>query len=156
MPTKKTLGQWRWMLRIMGWWHIPLLGYVRPRLERIDDQEAIISIRLRRRTRNHLKSMYFGALAVGADVAAGLHAFYFSDELGVKPAFVFKSMKGTFHKRAMGTVFFRSAEGQVVKQVVELAKSTGERQHALVTVEATTADGESVATFEMEISVKVR
>lgn len=143
------------MLRIMGWWYIPLLGFVRPKLERIDEREAVVSIRLRRRTRNHLKSMYFGALAVGADVSAGLHAFYFSEELGVKPSFVFKSMKGTFHKRAMGTVFFTSNEGQKVRETVVRAKETGERQQAFVTVEATTADGESVATFEMEISVKV-
>jgi acyl-coenzyme A thioesterase PaaI-like protein len=156
MPAKKTITQWRWMLRVMGWWYIPLLGYVRPKLEQIDEQQAVISIRLRRRTKNHLKSMYFGALAVGADVAAGLHAFYFSEELGVKPSFVFKSMKGTFHKRAMGTVWFTSSDGQTVKETVLKAKETGERQHALVTVEARTADGESVATFEMEISIKLK
>jgi acyl-coenzyme A thioesterase PaaI-like protein len=156
MGAKKTLSQWRRMLRLMGWFYIPLLGFVRPKLELINDDEAVVSIRLRRRTRNHLKSMYFGALAVGADVAAGLHAFYFSDELGVKPAFVFRSMKGTFHKRAMGTVWFTSSDGQKVKETVLLAQTSGERQHALVTVEARTADGESVATFEMEISIKLK
>jgi len=144
------------MLRIMGWLYIPMLGYVRPKLERIDENEAVISIRLRRRTKNHLKSMYFGALAVGADVAAGLHAFYFSDEQGVKPSFAFKSMSGNFLKGADGTVWFTSADGQKVKQTVVLAKETGERQNAFVHVEAKTADRELVATFEMEISVKVK
>lgn len=142
------------MLWIMGWWYIPLLGYVRPRLERIDEREAVLSIRLRRRTKNHLGSMYFGALAVGADVAAGLHAFYFSDELGVKPSFVFKSMSATFHKRAMGTVWFTSQDGGLVRETVLKAKATGERQQAFVAVEARTADGETVATFKMEISIK--
>jgi acyl-coenzyme A thioesterase PaaI-like protein len=154
MATKKTLSQWRRMLWIMGWWYIPLIGYVRPKLEHIDERKAVLSIRLRRRTKNHLNSMYFGALAVGADVAAGLHAFYFSDELGVKPSFVFRSMKATFHKRAMGTVLFTSEDGQKVRETVTEARRTGERQHAFVTVEARTTDGESVATFEMEISVK--
>jgi hypothetical protein len=156
VPAKKTLSQWRWMLRIMGWWYIPMIGYVRPRLLLIDDTKTLMSIRLRRKTRNHLKSMYFGALAVGADVTAGLHAFYFSDEFGVKPSFAFKSMKAQFLKRPEGTVFFSSGEGLKVKQVVQTALETGERQNELILVEASTANGELVATFEMEISVKIR
>jgi acyl-coenzyme A thioesterase PaaI-like protein len=156
VPAEKTMRQWRWMLRIMGWWYIPMIGYVRPKLERIDENTAVLSIRLRRRTKNHLKSMYFGALAVGADVTAGLHAFYFCEKLGVKPSFAFKSMKADFHKRAMGTVRFTCNEGQQVKQVVETAIATGERQNAFVHVEACTEDGEVVAVFEMEISVKVK
>ena len=100
--------------------------------------------------------MYFGALAVGADVTAGLHAFYFFDQLEVKPSFVFKSMNATFHKRAMGTVLFSSAEGLKVKEVVYRAKETGERCHEMILVEARTADGELVATFNMEISVKIK
>lgn len=143
------------MLWVMGWWYIPMLGYVRPKLEQIDDKEARVSIRLRRRTKNHLKSMYFGALAVGADVAAGLHTFYFSDELGVKPSFSFRSMSGNFYKRAEGTVWFTSSDGQKVKETVLLAKETGERHHALIHVDAKTANGETIAAFEMEISVKV-
>lgn len=142
------------MLRIMGWWFIPMIGYVRPKLESIDPETAVLSIRLRRRTRNHLKSMYFGALAVGADVAAGLHVFYFSDKLGVRPSFAFKSMKADFLKRAMGDVRFVCSEGRQVKQVVETAIATGERQHTVVRVEAW-ADGEVVAVFAMEISVKI-
>jgi acyl-coenzyme A thioesterase PaaI-like protein len=154
MAATKKMSHWRWMLRIMGWWYIPLIGYVRPKLLALDDNQAIIEIRLRRRTKNHLKSMYFGALAVGADVAAGLHAFYFSERLGVKPSFAFKSMKAEFHKRATGTVVFTSSDGKLVESVVEKAKNSGERQNAMVLVQAT-VNGEIVATFEMEISVKI-
>lgn len=153
---ERSPGYWRRMLRIMGWWHIPLLGYVRPRLEKLDETDVVVSIRLRRRTKNHLGSMYFGALAVGADVAAGLHAFYFSDKLGVRPSFVFRSMNATFHKRATETVFFTSSEGQKVREIVQQAQETGERVHGMIGVEAHSASGEHVATFEMEISVKLK
>lgn len=154
MEKGKNIGHWRWMLRIMGWWYIPLIGYVRPRLEKLDMEEAVVAIRLRRRTKNHLKSMYFGALAVGADVAAGLHAFYFSDELGVKPSFAFRSVKAEFLKRATGTVRFVSKDGRLVRSLVLDAKSSGERRNAIVKVEAFVGE-EPVAVFDMEISVKV-
>jgi hypothetical protein len=55
----------------------------------------------------------------------------------------------------MSTVFFTSNEGVKVKELVLLAQQTGERQNMFVTVEAT-SDGESVATFQMEISVKIK
>lgn len=152
---KRSLGYWRWMLRIMGWWSIPLLGFVRPRLEQLDDQIVIVSIRLRRRTRNHLRSMYFGALAVGADVTAGLHAFYFADKHGKRPSFVFRSMQATFHRRATETVYFTCHEGAKIEAIVLQAMETAERVHATVRVEAHSASGEHVASFDMEISIRL-
>ena len=64
-----SLNKIRWMLRLLGWIKIPLIGYVRPRLVNLDDNVAVVKIKLRRRTRNHLHSMYFGALAIGAPPA---------------------------------------------------------------------------------------
>lgn len=148
------MRHWRLMLRVMGWWYIPLVGYVRPRLESIDDDCAEVSIALRRRTRNHLKSMYFGALAVGADVAAGLHVFYFADQMGVKPSFAFRSMNAQFTRRAMGTVVFTTRSGQEIKAMMLKAQASKERQHLIVKVLATVGD-ETVAEFEMELSVKI-
>ncbi len=43
---------------------------VSPKAARTDNQHAEVKIPLKRRTKNHLISMYFGVLAVGADVAA--------------------------------------------------------------------------------------
>ena len=62
----------------MGKLKIPVIGYVAPKLLELDDNTVKVKIRLRRRTKNHLNSMYFGVLAVGADLAAGAHAFYYA------------------------------------------------------------------------------
>lgn len=150
------LKKYAWMLRLMGIFKIPLIGYVRPRLIEINDDEVLVRIRLRRRTKNHLKSMYFGALAVGADVTAGLHAFYFCDELNVRPSFAFKGMKAEFIKRAETDVEFCCNEGAIVRQQVLKAIQTNERQNHWVKVIAKDLKGEVVALFEMEISVKIK
>ena len=155
MANKKSISHWRWMLRIMGWWYIPLIGFVRPRLVEINDESLIVRISLRRRTKNHLKSMYFGALAIGADVAAGMHVFYFCDALGVQPKFAFKAMNAQFLKRAQSEVRFICTEGQKVKGFVELAIKTGERQNGWVEVLVYDNSNEQVAVFQMEISVKI-
>lgn len=144
------------MLRLMGIFKIPMIGYVKPRLIQMTDHDVLVRIKLRRRTKNHLKSMYFGALAVGADVTAGLHAFYFCDELNVRPSFAFKGMKAEFIKRAETDVEFSCTEGQLIREQVLKAIQTNERQNHWVKVTAKNLNGEIVALFEMEISVKIK
>lgn len=153
---KSSIKKYAMMLRLMGIFKIPMIGYVRPRLQNITDEEVVVKIRLRRRTKNHLKSMYFGALAVGADVTAGLHAFYFCDELNVKPSFAFKGMKAEFLKRAETDIVFTCTEGLVIREQVLKAIQTNERQNHWVKVTAKDLNGEVVALFEMEISVKIK
>ena len=152
-PNLKKYGM---MLRLMGIFKIPMIGYVRPRLVEINDTDVVVKIRLRRRTKNHLKSMYFGVLAVGADVTAGLHAFYFCDELNVRPSFAFKAMKSEFIKRAETDVLFTCNEGAAVREQVLKAIQTNERQNHWVKVTAKDMNGDVVALFEMEISVKIK
>lgn len=144
------------MLRLMGIFKIPMIGYVKPRLIQMTDHDVVVRIKLRRRTKNHLKSMYFGALAVGADVTAGLHAFYFCDELNVRPSFAFKGMKAEFIKRAETDVEFSCTEGQIIREQVLKAIQTNERQNHWVKVTAKNLNGDIVALFEMEISVKIK
>ncbi|MCO5268871.1 MAG: DUF4442 domain-containing protein [Brumimicrobium sp.] len=151
-----SLHKMRKLLWLMGVVKIPLIAFVRPKLVHIDEKKVVVRIRLRRRTKNHLQSMYFGALAVGADVAAGLHAFYFAEQLGEKISFAFKGVNAEFLKRATSHVTFTSEEGLAVKTVFEEALTTRERQEKWVKVEAKNEENEVVAIFQMQISIKVK
>jgi acyl-coenzyme A thioesterase PaaI-like protein len=151
-----SLSKMRRLLWLMGIFKIPLIAYVRPKLMRLDEETCQVRIKLRRRTKNHLKSMYFGSLAVGADVAAGLHAFYFAENSGVKVSFAFKAVKAEFLMRAMTNVIFESKDGALVEKAFQEAMETKERVNQWVKVEVKNTDNEVVAVFNMEISVKVK
>lgn len=153
--TPVTIGKMRWMLFLLGTMKIPLIGYLRPKLLALDDESVRVRIRLRRRSRNHLRSMYFGALAVGADVAGGIHAFYYSMKHRKKVSFAFKSMKAEFLKRAESDVIFECREGLEIGRSVLESLEKQERINRTVKVDAWNTEGEKVAVFEMEISVKV-
>lgn len=144
------------LLWLMGLFKIPLIGFVKPKLLQLDEETVRLRIPLRRRSRNHLKSMYFGALAVGADLAAGIHAFYFAEESGVKVSFAFKSVKGDFIQRAMTDVIFVSTDGALVKAAFDEAQQTGERVNKPVKVIAYNTMDEIVADFELVISIKTK
>ncbi len=150
-----SIKKMRWLLFLMGIFKIPLIGYVCPKLLEINDDSVKVKIRLRRKSRNHLNSMYFGALAVGADIAGGIHVFYYSEIMGKKVSFAFKGMKADFIKRAESDVNFESNQGQVIKAGILESIETGERVNKTILVTAFDSNNEVVATFEMISSLKV-
>ncbi len=149
-----TLRRMQWLLLLLGRLKIPMIGFVRPRIMEMDDQKVKIRIRLRRRTRNHLGSMYFGALAVGADLAGAIHSVYFTG--GKEMSMSFKSMQAEFLKRADGDVFFESKGGVIIREMIEESRDTGERLNRMVEVSARDIKGELVAHFKIEISIKMK
>ena len=152
IPLKKM----QWLLFQLGVFKIPIIGFVKPKLILLNDDESQVRIKIRRRTKNHLNSMYFGALAVGADVAAGLHAFYFAESMGYKVSFAFKSFSGEFIKRAESDIIFKINQGKLVRDAIERSAQTGERMNQEIDVTATNVNFQELATFKMVVSVKVK
>lgn len=147
-----------WGMRLFAWWRIPLLAAARPVIEVLEDDRCVVRIPLRRRTRNHLGSMYFGALAIGADCAAGLMAVDRIRKKGAKVALVFKSFQAQFLKRPEGDVRFVCEEGARIGAMIDQALTTGERVTEPISISAfvTLPEGtrEDVAAFTLELSLK--
>ncbi len=100
------------LLRWFGLTRIPLLYYVRASVTEVSPERMVVHIPLRRRTRNHLGSMYFGTLCVGADCAAGALAMYLIRQQPAHISMVFKDFQAEFLKRAEGDVRFYLRSGQ--------------------------------------------
>ena len=150
-----SIKKMRWLLFLLGFMKIPMIRYTKPKLLAIDDTTVRVKIKLRRRTKNHLSSMYFGALSVGADIAGGIQVFYFSKKMDRKVSFAFKGMNAQFLKRAESDIVFESNEGQKIQKAMEKSLIEGSRINDSIMVEAKNDSGEIVATFEMIVSVRV-
>ena len=92
----------------MGFFKIPLIFFCRPKIISISDSKIIIRIKLKRRTKNHLGSMYFGALAVGADLTGGYLALHHMQKSSKKVKLIFKDFHADFLK-GLKAMFFLSA-----------------------------------------------
>jgi len=146
-----------WKLRAWAYWKIRLIAYVRPTVVEWTEERCEIRVSLTRRTRNHLKSMYFGALWTGADAAAAMIGLKASQKTGGRIAVIFKEARAEFLKRPEADVHFTCAQGRQILELMEKADSTGERQNLPVEVVATvpTLSGdEPVARFTLTLSVK--
>ncbi len=153
---QNNLKKYRRLIWLLGFFKIRLLFFVRPQLVKLNEEELEVIVKFRKRNKNHLNSMYFGALAVGADLAGGIHALYFCDKKGLKPHFSFKSMDAQFLKRVESDAHFICKAGKEIEQVVEKAYATKERQNFPVPIAVLDDSGEEVAKFTMEMSIKLK
>lgn len=147
------------LLRMLGAAKIPMIFYCSPRVIELNEEGCAVRIPLGYRTRNHLGSMYFGALCTGADCAGGLNAFLLIRERYRKVSLVFKDFKAEFHKRADGDVVFRCQDGRAIAEAMAKADATGERVTIPVSITATVPDkygSEPVASFTLGLSLKRR
>lgn len=144
-------------VRMWAWWNVPMLAWARPSVRELTLERAVVRIPLRRRTRNHLHTMYFGALCIGADVAGGIIAKRAIDESGRRLALIFGSLRAEFLRRAAGDVDFVCAQGSEIRALVARAIGSGERESMPVVIEAFADEDEQricVARFELELSLR--
>ena len=106
-------------LRLVSFWKIPLLFYCRPKIIFLDDKTIKVKIKFRRKVKNHLGSMYLGALTIGADITAGYFAFHFFRLHKKKISLIFKDFHADFYKRAMGDVQFTCDMGNDIKEMIK-------------------------------------
>jgi acyl-coenzyme A thioesterase PaaI-like protein len=146
-------------IRTWGFLKVPMIAWLRPTVIEFTDELIAIDIPLSRRAKNHLNSMYFGAMCVGADVAGGILAMHFIEKGKLPVNLVFADLKVDFLKKAMGKTRFTCSDGAKIKALIDETMSSGERAAGKVKVIATCpeiSETEPVAVFELTISLKKR
>ena len=143
-------------LKAFSLWKIPLIYFVKPSIKEINNKRVIVKIPLIRRNKNHLNSMYFGALCIGADCAGGILAVRKIREEKLPVQFVFKDFSAKFLKRPTKDVYFICNDGEKIEILVNKAMSSTDRQEDKVLISASTdiENKEVVAEFELTISLK--
>jgi len=145
-------------VRLLGL-KIPVLLFLGPVVERLDERGCAVRIPFGWRSRNHVGSMYIGALVAGADLAAGLPAARLIWEKHQRVVLIFSDLRCEFLKRADGDVLFTCDEGYAVAAAVRQADASGERVTMPVPVTATVPrkyGDEPVARFTLGLSLKRR
>lgn len=144
------------MLRCFGLMKVPLIWSVSPKIIKMSEEESVVGIKLKRKTKNHLNSMYFGSLCIGADLVGGLCAYSYAMKKG-KFSLAFKSFSADFHKRADGDVLFVNKQGKEIRDFVDEAMKSNERKNMMIDIYAVCPDkyaDEKVASFKLELSLK--
>lgn len=149
---KETLGIWAF-----GFLKIPLVWWLKPRIMEIDNSHCVLMMPFRRRTKNHVGSMYFGAICIGAELAPGALTIHLFKQQKTKFTFVFKAFHAEFLQRCESDVYFSFTQGDVIEKAIKQAELTHERQNVSLNISATcpaTSGDKQVALFAITISIK--
>ncbi|MDA0147510.1 PaaI family thioesterase [Vibrio sp. LaRot3] len=144
-------------LNCFGFFKVPMIWLSRPKILTLDEQQVVVKIPLKRRTKNHLNSMYFGVLAIGADVAGGFMAMSKAQARGETISLAFKAVTGQFLKRPEADVIFTCCDGELIDQMLDEAIASGERINQAVKIIATCpsiSGDEPMAVFDLTLSIK--
>ena len=135
-----------------------MLFYCRPKIIFLDDDSIKVKIKLKRRVKNHLGSMYLGALTVGADITSGYFAFHYLKKYNKNISLVFKDIHANFLKRVLGDVVFECNQGEEINRMIARSIESSRRENMSVDVTASvpSISNEIVAKFSLTLSVKVK
>ena len=103
--------------------------------------------------------MYFGVLAVGADVTGGFLAMNYIQASKSKINLIFKDFHADFFKRAEQDVLFICRDGTAIDHAVQQAVDTGERINLPINITAMLfqdTEDDPVANFRLTLSMKDR
>lgn len=123
------MANWKYnlFLKVYGWAKLPLLAFAGPKIIEFTDTRCVVKIPLGYRSRNHLNTMYFGALAIGAELSIAAASVFAIQKRQRKIDFIFKDFQCQFLKRADGDVHFICNEIAGVFELVDETTRTGER-----------------------------
>ena len=72
--TRAEQSKYNLFLWYFSWTQVRLIYYCRPKIFDVTEEGVELFMPLDRRTRNHVKSMYIGAMVVGVDMVTGFTA----------------------------------------------------------------------------------
>lgn len=151
MISKKTKANL--ILKAFSLTKVPLLFLTGAKVKEINSQSCTVQMPFKKLVKNHLGSVYFGALAIGADACVGFLAADKIYDSKKNVNLVFKSFRAQFLKRAVGPVLFICDEGPLIDEMLQETLRTGERVNRMIPARAE-VQNEIVAEFELELSLK--
>ncbi len=151
-----TKTKYNYLVKALSFFRVPLLFSTSPRVVEFSDKVTTAYLPLSRKNKNHVGSMYFGALSMGAELSIALMAIKGTNESKHKVTFIFKDFSAQFLKRADKGVYFTCEEADVAMEIIRETEKSGERVEKTMKGYAYTDQKtkEPILTYTLTLSVK--
>lgn len=146
------------LLKLYSIIKLPLLAFTGARVIELSEEKSVVKVNLGYRTRNHLGVMYFGALAIGAELSIAVKAVEAIFASKEKIDFIFKDFRADFLRRCDGDVHFVCMDAAQVKNLILEAEKSNERleRRFLGQAYVPSRGPDPVMTYQLTLSVKKR
>jgi len=135
---------------------LPAAYFAGLRVEKVNEEKAIVSVPFKWFTKNPFRSTYFACLSMAAEMSTGILAM--ANIYKVKPpvSMLITRMEGKFYKKATGKTKFVCKDGDTIKKAIQMAMSAAQSQTITTTSTGYNTNNETVAEFMFTWSFKAK
>ncbi len=126
------------------------------KIEMLTEHQAVISVRYKWFNKNPFRSLYFGIMAIAAEVSTGVLCMGHLYKRQPSVSMLLVKTEAVFHKKATGKILFTCSDGDVVKDAILAAVATNKPTEVKCYSAAVNQDGVLVAELYYEWSFKAR
>lgn len=149
------LGKLEFYVKSTSFFRVPLLFFCSPKILTLDNSSKV-KIPLNWVTKNHYRTMYFGALCMGAELSVALPLLEQMFLKKRKVNFIFKDFKADFLKRADTDVVFEFSEVQSILNLVDNCEKQNTRLTQSFQGKAYSSNNHEVIFMNFEIAISVK
>lgn len=135
---------------------LPLAFIAGVKLQEINEEKSVATIRFGWINQNPFKSMYFAAMAMAAELSTGVLAL--GNIWGLKPSvsMLVNNLTAEYSKKAVGKITFVCEDGIAMGQVIQESIKTGEGKSFTAKSVGYNEQNEIVAVFHITWSFKAK
>ncbi|WGK94566.1 MULTISPECIES: DUF4442 domain-containing protein [Flavobacterium] len=135
---------------------LPSAYFCGVRVQTIDANQCVVSVKHRWINQNPFQSMYFAVQAMGAELSTGALVMYHIQKSGRKISMLVANNKSNFTKKATGRITFTCNDGHLIEAAIQKTIATGEGQTFWMKSIGMNEQGVQVSEMDFEWSIRVK
>jgi hypothetical protein len=146
----------RFLFRLFLLQRLPLAFIAGIKVRKLDDVQAVTTVKYKWLTQNPFRSMYFACLAMAAEMSTGLLIINGTYQSNPVISMLIISNQAFYHKKAVGNITFTCSDGKHIATLVEKVKQTKEAVVVELRSVGIDESGDKVAEFVFSWSMKAK
>jgi hypothetical protein len=135
---------------------LPMAFLAGLKLQQLQEDAAIVSVRFKWLNQNPFRSMYFAVLAMAAELSTGILAVAFTYKSVTSVSMLVVKCEGEFYKKAVGNITFTCNDGLAIQAAIEQTLATKQGITITTTSIGKNEQDEVVAKFVFTWSFKAK
>jgi len=135
---------------------LPMAFLAGLKLQQLQEDKAIVSVRFKWLNQNPFRSMYFAVLAMAAELSTGILAVAFTYKSQPSVSMLVVKCEGEFYKKAVGNIVFTCNDGLAVQAAIAQTIASKEGVTVNTTSIGINEQNEVVAKFVFTWSFKAK
>jgi hypothetical protein len=135
---------------------LPAAFFSGVRIREIDEQHCVVTVPYKWFSQNPFRSTYFACLAMAAEMSSGSLAMAHVYKRKPAVSMLVVKFEASYFKKATGRTRFECRDGDLLKNTIEKAMTTGEPQVCVTTATGVNQQGDKVAECLITWSFKAK